>query len=144
WGNDAERMRAERIAANLPAAHVLPRLPLAGIAAELAAASACVAVDTGLGHLAAALDVPTVSLLGPTSPDLTGAWGPRQRHIASDFACAPCLSQRCRHQPTADERSRFDIVAEAPLCYTRLPPARVFDELTALVRDTGRAKPEAT
>src|SRR5690606_28414585 len=49
WGNDTERERAERIASGLPGAVVLPRLPLAGIAARLASASACVAVDTGLG-----------------------------------------------------------------------------------------------
>lgn len=139
WGNDIERERAERIALDLPNALVLPRLSLAGIAAELAGASACVAVDTGLGHLAAALDVPTLSLFGPTSPALTGAWGPRQRHLASDFPCAPCLSQRCHYQPTPDERARFDVVAEAPLCFTRLRPQRVLDELTLLLRETGHS-----
>jgi heptosyltransferase-1 len=143
WGNEAERARAERIADALPKVTVLPRLPLAGIAAELAGASACIAVDTGLGHLAAALDVPTVSLFGPTRPALTGAWGPRQRHIASDFPCAPCLSQRCRHHPTKDELARFDVVREKPLCYTRLEPDRVFAELTALVNETGQPRPEA-
>lgn len=143
WGSDAERTRAESIAAGLPGATVLPRLPLAGIATELAGASACVAVDTGLGHLAAAFDVPTVSLFGPTHPGLTGAWGPRQRHVASDFPCAPCLKARCRHHPTKDELARFDVVREKPLCYTRLEPDRVFAELTALVAETGRPAPGA-
>ncbi|AUN95681.1 lipopolysaccharide heptosyltransferase I [Pseudazoarcus pumilus] len=142
WGNDAERERAERIAANLSGVTVLPRLTLAGIAGELAGAAACVAVDTGLGHLAAALDVPTVSLFGPTRPELTGAWGPRQRHLASDFPCAPCLSARCRHYPTKDELARFDVVREKPLCYTRLEPDRVFAELSALVNESGRPAPE--
>lgn len=142
WGSDAERERAERIADGLPRATVLPRLKLAGIAAELANASACVAVDTGLGHLAAALDVPTISLFGPTNPGLTGAWGPRQRHLASDFACAPCLSQRCQHTPTADETARFDLTREVPLCFTRLHPERVFAELTALVAQAGRLAPQ--
>lgn len=141
WGSEAERLRAERIATGLSGATVLPRLSLAGIAAELAGASACVAVDTGLGHLAAAFDVPTVSLFGPTSPHLTGAWGPRQRHVASDFPCAPCLKARCRHHPTKDELARFDVVREKPLCYTRLEPDRVFAELTALVAETGRPAP---
>lgn len=143
WGNEAERARAERIANGLPGAAVLPRLKLAGIATELAGASACVAVDTGLGHLAAALDVPTLSLFGPTNPGLTGAWGPRQHHLASDFPCAPCLSQRCTHTPTADEAARFDLAHESPLCFTRLHPDRVFAELSVLVAHTGRPAPEA-
>lgn len=44
----------------------------------------CVAVDTGLGHLAAALDVPTLSLFGPTNPGFTGATGaPRSTWAAT-------------------------------------------------------------
>lgn len=141
WGSEAERARAERIAAGLAGAEVLPRLPLAGIASVLAGASACIAVDTGLGHLAAALDVPTVSLFGPTNPGLTGAWGPRQRHLASDFPCAPCLSQRCGHRPSADESARFDLAREQPLCFTRLGPQRVLDALGTLVAEAGRPRP---
>ena len=90
WGNPAEKARAERIASGLSNAVVLPKLNLAGVAKVLASASACVAVDTGLGHLAAALDVPTISLFGPTNPGLTGAYGKGQIHLASDFPCAPC------------------------------------------------------
>jgi heptosyltransferase I len=126
WGNEAERARAGRIAEGLDQAHVLPSTNLAGMAAELAGARACVAVDTGLGHLAAAFDVPTISLFGPTHPGYTGAWGPHQHHLASDFPCAPCLKKRCRHTPTREERARFDLASEQPLCFTRLNPARVW------------------
>jgi len=53
-------------------------------------------VDTGLGHLAAALAVPTLSLYGPTSPTLIGAYGPNQFHLrAIDFT----LSGTARVQP---------------------------------------------
>ena len=100
WGNPAEKARAERIARELPHVVVLPKLNLAGVAKVLAGASACVAVDTGLGHLAAALDVPTISLFGPTNPGLTGAYGKSQIHLASDFPCAP------RHRRSANTRMR--------------------------------------
>lgn len=133
WGNPAELARAQRIAEGLDNAVVLPKLNLAGVAKVLAAAQACVAVDTGLGHLAAALDVPTVSLFGPTNPGLTGAYGESQVHVASDFACAPCLQKKCTYRPTTEDQRRFDLIREWPLCFTRLNPERVASQLGALL-----------
>ncbi|MFJ4055459.1 lipopolysaccharide heptosyltransferase I [Pseudomonas sp. NPDC089743] len=133
WGNQAEKDRAERIAQGLNNCQVLPRLNLAGVARVLAAAKACVAVDTGLGHLAAALDVPTLSLFGPTNPGLTGAYGRVQVHQASDFPCAPCLQKKCTYKPSADDLRRFDLKREWPLCFTRLNPEHVASRLSALL-----------
>ena len=133
WGNPAEKARAERIASGFPHAQVLPKLNLAGVAKVLAAAQACVAVDTGLGHLAAALDVPTISLFGPTNVGLPGAYGKSQVHLASDFPCAPCLQKKCTYQPTAEDQRRFDLKREWPLCFTRLNPERVASRLSTLL-----------
>ncbi|MDR2032091.1 MAG: lipopolysaccharide heptosyltransferase I [Azoarcus sp.] len=118
WGNDDEHARAMRIAAGGAGHVVLPKLPLAGLAAELAAAAACVAVDTGLGHLAAALDVPALSLFGPTHPGLTGAWGHRQFRLATDLSCAPCLRKTCPFRPPAHDVQ--------PPCFAHLPPERIW------------------
>lgn len=86
WWTDAEHRRARLIAEVHPRAEVLSRTNLAGMATTIACARAVVAVDTGLGHLAAALAVPTLSLYGPTSPALIGAYGPNQFHLcAMDF-----------------------------------------------------------
>lgn len=133
WGNPNEKARAERIAEGLENAAVLPRLSLAGMAKVLAGARACVAVDTGLGHLAAALDVPTLSLYGPTNPGFTGAYGRSQVHLGSDFPCAPCLKKTCTYQPTEEDKRRFDLKREQPLCFTRLNPQRVATQLEALL-----------
>ncbi|MBM3112007.1 lipopolysaccharide heptosyltransferase I [Pseudomonas sp. P66] len=133
WGNAAEQARAERIAKGLNNCQVLPKLNLVGVARVLAAAKACVAVDTGLGHLAAALDVPTLSLFGPTNPGLTGAYGKSQVHLGSDFSCAPCLQKKCTYKPSAEDQRRFDLKREWPLCFTRLNPERVASQLRALL-----------
>ena len=83
WGNAVEEARAQAIAQGLPNVQVLPRLNITGVAAQIAGAQACVAVDTGLGHLAAALDVPCVSLYGPTLPGKVGAYGQGQVHLCA-------------------------------------------------------------
>ena len=140
WGNDLERARSERLAQGLDGVMVPPRTDLSGLATLLASARACVAVDTGPGHLAAALGVPTLSLFGPTSPARTGAWGPGQVHIASDFPCAPCLSRKCRYRPTQEDRRRHDLETEFPLCFTRLDPHTVWQRLVELVQGKGGSR----
>jgi heptosyltransferase-1 len=83
WGSDEEKARADRLAATAANAEVLPRVDLLGLAGLLLEVKGVVAVDTGLGHLAAALDVPAVSLYGPTRTQLIGAYGRNQIHIES-------------------------------------------------------------
>ncbi len=89
WGSERERARAERIAEGMAGVEVLPKLNIQGVAGVLAQASAVVAVDTGLGHLSAALNIPTVSLYGPTSPKLIGAYGENQIHLCVDDLSTP-------------------------------------------------------
>ena len=72
WGNAAEQQRAERLAAAIPGALVAPRMRLRDAAAMLGHATAVVGVDTGLTHLANALDVPLVALYTDTDPARTG------------------------------------------------------------------------
>ncbi|MDR1936730.1 MAG: lipopolysaccharide heptosyltransferase I [Candidatus Accumulibacter sp.] len=77
WGKAEERRRAERIAAAIAGAVVAPPLPLRELAALIGHSELAVGVDTGLVHLAAALDVPTVALYVATDPALTGVYGRR-------------------------------------------------------------------
>lgn len=133
WGNDAEKARARRLADGLDRVRVLPRMNLAGIAAELAGARACVAVDTGLGHLAAAFAVPTLSLFGPTNPAYTGAWGSHQVHLVSNFPCAPCMKKQCRLQTPRSDNSDPDPAEEFPPCFTLVPPNQVWSALGRLL-----------
>ncbi|MFK8047178.1 MAG: lipopolysaccharide heptosyltransferase I [Halioglobus sp.] len=88
WGSEKERQRADHIAGSVNNAEVLPKLNLLGLASMLMEVDGVVAVDTGLAHLSAALDVPTVSLYGPTDIDLIGAYGHNQVHVASPVSVA--------------------------------------------------------
>ncbi|MBN0988369.1 lipopolysaccharide heptosyltransferase RfaC [Amphritea pacifica] len=78
WGNPDEKARAERLARHNDAVEVLPKLNLAQVTQVLAGAAGCVSVDTGLSHMAAALDRPNVILFGPTDPGLVGGYGKDQ------------------------------------------------------------------
>lgn len=74
-GSKQELERAARLAAALPGAIAAPALGLPELASVLARASAVVGVDTGLSHLAVALNVPTVAIYTATDPALTGVFG---------------------------------------------------------------------
>lgn len=125
WGNAAERSRAERIAAECEGVSVLPALDLAAMASVLAGAQGVVSVDTGLGHLAAALGVPGVSLYGPTSPGLSGAVGTSQIHQLADFVCAPCFGRQCTFKGAAPTQ-------EQPPCLAGISPELVWARLESV------------
>lgn len=81
-GSPRERERAERLAAAIPDAVVAPPSDLASLATVLGAVRATVGVDTGLTHLAAALNRPVVALYVATDPGLTGVHaGPRALNL---------------------------------------------------------------
>lgn len=83
-GSAVERARAQRIAAAIPAARALPPSSLRELAEVLAASRLVVGVDTGLVHLAAALDRPTIALFCASEPGLTGVLaGPRAVNLGA-------------------------------------------------------------
>jgi heptosyltransferase-1 len=77
WGTVEEGDRTRARAVGMQAATVMPRLGLDVIAAVLARAHVVVGLDTGLSHLAAALDVPSVGLYCDYDPALVGLVGAR-------------------------------------------------------------------
>ena len=72
WASDEELTRANQIAQQLTNATVLPKLSILQIVGMISHAKAAIGVDTGLSHLAAALNIPTVALYTDTNPALTG------------------------------------------------------------------------
>ncbi|MCC6982541.1 MAG: lipopolysaccharide heptosyltransferase I [Bauldia sp.] len=100
WGNEAERARANRLAAGRPLVAVLPRrLSGAPLIALLQRAAFAIGLDSGLMHLATALGVPGIWLFGPTDPALTGPYGPGQHVLRSPHGEAPCYRRSCSREP---------------------------------------------
>ncbi len=86
-GDDAELERAQRLALALgPAAQVWPRAGLGELTDRLAACSGVIGVDSGLSHVAVALDLPHVQIYNfdtawRTGPLPTGAVPVRQQAV---------------------------------------------------------------
>jgi heptosyltransferase III len=79
-GGEAEGSRCQRLVAELPPdrVDVAQDLPLVELAGEMATCAAFIGHDSGITHLAAALDLPGLALWGPTAEK---TWRPRSDRI---------------------------------------------------------------
>jgi heptosyltransferase I len=81
-GSDAEQRRSEALAGGIgPAATVWPRLDLGALTDRLAGCAGVIGVDSGLSHIAVALDLPHVQLYNFDTAWRTGPAGGRQRSV---------------------------------------------------------------
>lgn len=96
WGNAIELERAKRIAQKSTNVKVLPKLDLDALVWLFQHAKAIVSVDTGLAHLAAALNIPVVALYGLTNPKLIGTVGLNtQVHLTNFTSLEPADVWEC-------------------------------------------------
>ncbi|MDR0701885.1 MAG: lipopolysaccharide heptosyltransferase II [Azoarcus sp.] len=90
----------------------------------LALARAAVTNDSGLMHVAAALDVPLAAIFGSSSPEHTPPLGQRVAVESLRLPCAPCFARRC---PQGHTR-----------CLSGIEPARVFAALVPFIGEERR------
>ena len=90
----------------------------------LANAHGVISVDTGLGQLAAALGIPTLSLYGPTDPLYTGALGLQATGLTVDFPCSPCFKRECHYQGKPSPH---------PVCFEQVKAAQVWEKMQAML-----------
>jgi len=124
WANENEKQRAERLAAGNKNVIVLPKMTLSECGTVINKATAAIAVDTGLGHLCAALEIPTIHLYGPTDPNKIGAHGKNQMLLTAKFPCAPCYLKNCNYNTAIDGK---------PVCYSSLPADLIWNTLQNLL-----------
>ena len=85
----------------------------------LSFASVVVSNDSGLMHVAAALNRPLVAVYGSTSPAFTPPLASRVRIEKADLECSPCFQREC---PLAHGN-----------CMKQLMPSRVSEAVTAVL-----------
>jgi heptosyltransferase I len=128
WGNEVEHQCASRLqTAGGEQARVLPKLSLTELMDVLLHARAFVSVESGIGHLAAALDIPGVMLHGPTNPGYSGILGKACRHITSGLYCSPCFKRDC---------PRIESIHEIPPCQQAIDPQEVYLQCQDLLAST--------
>lgn len=78
------------------------KLSLKELIALLKKASVFVANEAGPMHIATALNVPSIALLGPTDPSRTGPFGGKTSIIRHKVDCQPCRERNCKTKKCMD------------------------------------------
>ncbi|MDQ6998236.1 MAG: lipopolysaccharide heptosyltransferase I [Mariprofundus sp.] len=109
WGNETEQTQAQNLAAQSNGYALPERLNMSALVALIQAAKAVVGADTGLLHLAAALNQTTITFWGPSASWNSAPFTVEQTateqqnptkvvkhwHIESSPACGPCFKRTC-------------------------------------------------
>ncbi len=133
WSNAQEHEIALYIQSAGSHVTVLPQMPLKELSERLPNYRGAIAVDSGLGYLAAAYHVPTVMIFGPTSAELLGTFPPVQKNIQSQLWCAPCRQRKC-HNSTPS--------SVWPVCFESLTPLRIWSTLEGILAKENNNKNE--
>lgn len=93
--NDRQLAEQSSLIANADVVNLAGRTSLREAIGIIARAKLAVGPDTGLMHIAAALNIPVISLWGATDPARTGPWGFEDLAIKGAAPCSPCYLKRC-------------------------------------------------
>ncbi|WP_432380574.1 lipopolysaccharide heptosyltransferase II [Duganella sp. P38] len=97
-GSPKDEQACAEVAAGLPAAAAFNLAGVTSLAeaiALLARAAAVVANDSGLLHIASALNRPVLALYGPTDPDHAPPFSDLAASVSLRLDCAPCKQREC-------------------------------------------------
>ena len=102
FGGPNEVEMADEIEQNLKAKNVTDYTNLAGktnieeLCSNIGGCSLFITNDSGPMHIAAAYQVPTVAIFGPTKHKETSQWmNEKSKIVRHDMACSPCMKREC-------------------------------------------------
>ena len=105
-GEDAlEARRLSRALGSVRCIDLTDQTDLEELLSLLHLATALITNDSGPAHFASMVDLPTVVLFGPETPELYRPLGQAHRALYAGYTCSPCVSAY-NHRRTACERAR--------------------------------------
>ena len=121
-GSTKDREVAQEIASLSPACNLCGLTDLSDAIALLSVSALVISNDSGLMHLAAALDSPLIALFGSSSPQFTPPLSAAASVVKLDMACSPCFKRIC-------PLGHFN-------CMNQLTPDLVWQKIQTLIRIT--------
>ncbi|MCH8619847.1 lipopolysaccharide heptosyltransferase II [Undibacterium sp. TS12] len=95
-GSPKDRDVCQQIQSACPQVHQLAgKTSLDQALALIAASHAMVSNDSGLLHIASALNIPVIAIYGPTDPDHAPPFSDVAHSLSLRLACAPCKQREC-------------------------------------------------
>ncbi|OGK02081.1 MAG: lipopolysaccharide heptosyltransferase II [Candidatus Raymondbacteria bacterium RIFOXYD12_FULL_49_13] len=121
-GSAKDKEVAEKIVAlgNQSARNLCGSTDLTDAIALLSCAQLVISNDSGLMHLAAALDRPMIALFGSSSPQFTPPLSAAAQVVRLDIACSPCFKREC-------PLGHFN-------CMNQLTPDRVWEKIQKIIK----------
>lgn len=123
-GSAGERTIGTEVLSDLPAEHAFNlagKTSFSALLALLQHAAFCVANDSGIMHLSAALGGSGLAVFGPTDPSATCPISSRWSVVFEKQPCSPCFKREC---PDGDAR-----------CMTAIPASQVIQRMQRQLED---------
>lgn len=114
-GSEKDREIGEEITSNSDCINLCGRTSLDEAVDLIAHSSLVISNDSGLMHVAAALDRPMLAIYGSSSPGFTPPLSNKAKIISLELSCSPCFERSC-------PLGHFD-------CMRKLSPETVFENL---------------
>ena len=110
---------------------IIKNMSIKQVAALVGKCSAFLSTDSGIGHIAAAINVPTLALIGPGDYRRIAPYGKNCDVITHKTECSPCMVY-----PFKTDYSQYGhIKCGNALCMRKIMPKEVKDKLMYLIEE---------
>lgn len=109
--SDAQQTHCRNLAGRTQLADAIDLMGLADLA---------ISNDSGLMHIAAALQLPLIAVYGSSSPEYTPPLSDITATLHTDISCRPCFKRTCRYKHNK--------------CLTELPPTHAISAMELLIK----------